>query len=117
MAAEVRSAIDVVTEALRRLNLIAGDAEAAGFEADNTLARWHELASDLADEEIIEFPAGEVPIEAFRSCVNLLADTIAPSYGRQPLADPDNDLHPSRVRLRRRLANREDGDVMTISEF
>lgn len=117
MPAEVRSDVDLVTEALRRLNVIAGDAEADGFEADNALARWHELHAELADDDFLVFASNEIPIEVFRACAFLLADVMAPSKGRQPFNDPDAEDHPSKLRLRRHMANREDGDVMEISEF
>lgn len=117
MAAEVRSDLDVVTEALRRLNVIPGDAEADGFEADNALASWLALHAELADDELATFPPAEIPIEVFRSCAFLLADVLAPSKGRQPFNDPEDESHPSKLRLRRYVANRDDGDVMQISEF
>lgn len=117
MALEVRSSRDVVVEALRDLNIIPGDAEPEGFELDNGLARWEELHADLADDELIEFPADEIPIEAFRACWGILRDVVGRTYGRTDLRDPDDPQHPSRIRFMRRLANRDAGEVLPIQEF
>ncbi|TXH45606.1 MAG: hypothetical protein E6Q97_31140 [Desulfurellales bacterium] len=117
MPAEVRSDIDLVTAAFRRLNLIPDDAEASGPEADDALALWAELHAELADDELLSFPSAEIPIEVFRACAFLLADILAPSKGRKPFADPDSTDHPSRQRLLRHMATRDAGEVMEISEF
>lgn len=118
MPLEVRTDVDVVTEALRALVVISGDEEPAGFERDNTLARWHELHADLADDGLIEFPSDAVPLEAFRACWSLLADAIAAGYGRAPLlGSVDDPMHPMRTRLQRRISASDDGETRPIVEF
>lgn len=112
-----RTDSDVVTWALRRLNIIAGDAEADGFELENALQSWTDLHAELSHDEMIEFPADQIPREAFRSCYQLFADWIATSYGRQPVADPDSPMHPSRIFLQRRIAVVDDGEVREIEAY
>lgn len=103
--------------ALRHLNIVPGDDEPEDFMADNTLALWASLHSELELDGLVEFPADQVPAEAFRHCFLLLADAIAPSHGRQPFAPVDEPLHPSRVFLARRMAVPNDGEVREIQEF
>jgi len=117
MGMEVRTGVDVVTPALRDLAVIPGDAVPDGFELENASATWRELAADLLDDGLIEFGPDEVPIDAFRACWRLLADVVAPSYGRQRAADPDDDLHPSRIRLLRRMSRSDEGETREIVEF
>jgi hypothetical protein len=117
MALVFRTDRDVVVFSLRHLNVIAGDDEGEGFEIENALAVWHALHAELAMDQLVEFPADEIPSEAFRSCFQLLADAIAPAKGRQPFAPAEDDMHPSRVLFRKRLAMPDDGEIREISEF
>ncbi len=112
-----RSSADLVTEALRLLNVIAGDQEADGFERDNAVRRWQEMHAELVDDGLAEFDADDIPLDAFRAVARLFADVIAPTYGRAASIDPDDPMHPARDRLRRRISLDSDGEQVTIEEF
>ena len=115
-----RTAKDVATEALRRLNVIPGDQEPEAWAGAQAAQRWQEKWAELVDEGIIEFDFDAVPIDAFRAVVQLTADMVAPNYGRMPDAAPDEpagQTHPAIDRLRRRAQIDDDGDVIGIEEF
>ncbi len=116
-----RTDVDLATEALRMLNIIGVHEEAAGADGQDALNRWHEKWADLIDDGTVDFAYDEIPLAMFRACARLLADIIAPTYGRQPAADPDDAAgHPSYVRLYRYRAESGSGDqeeILMIEEF
>lgn len=118
MAVTTRTQVELASDAMRHLGLIAANETADGHDVTYAVKRYAELVEELKDFGFAYWALNEIPINVYSAMTELLALEISEAFGIfYSIQERETRARLARSRLGRRTTKTASGEHAKVDYF